>query len=332
MKHKLELIFELIVEIIFLYFLIIGVFGNLSFLNTCFLFPFIIILLTAAFKCIFLLKYGVVNESYFNKITFIGFFIFIIYILISLTYSAISMEKYVFLIILLFIWIFSLVYFKKRIFDDYDIIVSLFKKPHFLSVLLLSTLIIFSIFGFVLIYFGVNSISNNSFKDYVKTTGYFVSYDVVDSDDSAIYKLIYEYEVDGEVYQVMTDYSTNSLPNIGSTRIVKYNPFNPSQSVIVGGTNVYLMLFLGVLFFLMPLAMLSDFLPESINKFFVVKNFIAGGTFFAIGLFGFYFFTGSFSISDFFKNFVINYFPIYVLFFCFIIIGICIMIKSFIKK
>lgn len=48
-----------------------------------------------------------------------------------------------------------------------------------------------------------------------------------------VYELIYEYQVDGRAYTVKTRHTSGELPRDGYSRMVYYNPRNPSQAVLI---------------------------------------------------------------------------------------------------
>lgn len=89
-------------------------------------------------------------------------------------------------------------------------------------------------------------------QGYETTQGYFVDYDIyqVDKDGRETYCWYYEYEVNGQVYHVKTDYGSSSIPEYGSQRDVKYNPLHPDQSVLVGTNSSMMMVMIGSFFLL----------------------------------------------------------------------------------
>ena len=90
-----------------------------------------------------------------------------------------------------------------------------------------------SLFGFV------NYLETEKTKDYIATVGYVVDYyDRWDSSEGDYtWKEIYEYKVDGKVYEITgSSYSTTPKP-FGAMVNVYYNPDKPSVAVINKNSN-----------------------------------------------------------------------------------------------
>lgn len=118
---------------------------------------------------------------------------------------------------------------------------------------------IFLIVGLVLIFFGVKDSFSQSreTKGYRETTGYLSDYTLKKESEydpvrkrtsAATYALEYRYTVDGREYTVFTDYSTSILPELGSSRDIRYDPDNPEKAVLTGPNKNFSMVFLGILF------------------------------------------------------------------------------------
>ena len=83
--------------------------------------------------------------------------------------------------------------------------------------------------------------SNKISKNYLTTKGYFKDYEIYNTSHNGTktnttYRLIYVYEIDGKEYTIKTDYGSGFIPDLNSTRIIKYNPNNPSDAIF-DGTN-----------------------------------------------------------------------------------------------
>lgn len=105
----------------------------------------------------------------------------------------------------------------------------------------------------------INTIAEST-KDYIETTGTLLGYKSVKTDireGANLYYLVYSYTVGEGNYTAVTDYSTEVLPQKGSTKKIKYNPDNPAQAVIDNGSGVtILLILLGVLFTAIPITIL----------------------------------------------------------------------------
>lgn len=110
----------------------------------------------------------------------------------------------------------------------------------------------FPIIGICLILVGINSNIriNKETENYVETTGYYKDkiYAYTDSEGIILYKLQYEYTINGDQYYIETDYSTNIIPKVGSEKVIKYNPDNPIQAVIIGFNSNGIMIIIGIAF------------------------------------------------------------------------------------
>lgn len=110
------------------------------------------------------------------------------------------------------------------------------------------------IIGVLLVIFGIRDTLrlDKTTENYDTAEGYFSDYAFYDYGDNGkpIYKLIYNYEVDGKTYTVSTDYGTQAIPETGSTRTVRYNPDNPQEAVLSGADGNKIMIYLGAFFIL----------------------------------------------------------------------------------
>lgn len=122
-------------------------------------------------------------------------------------------------------------------------------------------LIPFIIIGLDMLAFGIYNIYTVSIstEKYVSVDGKFVGSSIYSSDsDGTTYKLTYSYVVDNKGYYISTDYGTSSIPKIGDIRTVKYDPYNPEIAILTGVSGNYLLLFIGGLFFGMPLIIIFN--------------------------------------------------------------------------
>lgn len=123
--------------------------------------------------------------------------------------------------------------------------------------------------GIFLLGFGIkNTLElNKKTENYAVTEGYLSDYELRESgsstDRSYSYYMTYSYVVDGQEYTVTTDYGSGSVPKMGSTKEIKYNPQNPEEAVIAGMNGSIIMIFLGVMFTLIPGVFVMIFLSNA---------------------------------------------------------------------
>ena len=119
-------------------------------------------------------------------------------------------------------------------------------------------------------------------QNYDETQGYFTDYTFYSSDDGhTTYRLIYTYTVYGQTYSVATDYGSEILPAQNSIRTVKYDPFEPQNAVIAGGSSYSALLLVGAMFTFVPLVFIAVLLPAKGRVKSLMQNFLEYG----IGLF-----------------------------------------------
>lgn len=215
----------------------------------------------------------------------------------------------------------------------------LFKKINFKQIFPYLFLSLFILIGIVMLYFGISNSFKNLSKtnNYVETIGYFDHYEIYNSDeDGATYRLIYSYNVNDKQYTVSTDYGTNMIPKEGSTRVIKYNPANPSEAIILGGSSEIVLLLIGIMFTMIPIIMfmnISSKIKEKLDNLnFNVTTLLIGIVFLMIGLMALYMMTGTFSIIEVYKSFRLNYLIPYLILLMFIIFGSLLIINSFKKN
>ena len=128
---------------------------------------------------------------------------------------------------------------------------------------------IFILIGMFLLGFGIkNTLElNKKTENYAVTEGYLSDYEIRESgsttDRRYSYYMTYSYVVDGQEYTVTTDYGSGSVPKMGSTKVIKYNPQNPEEAVIAGMNGSIIMIFMGVMFTLIPGVFVMIFLSNA---------------------------------------------------------------------
>ena len=100
---------------------------------------------------------------------------------------------------------------------------------------------------------------NKRTKGYESVEGYYVDNELYSEAKTtgrrhkqATYSMIYAYTVDGQDYTVKTDYGTGVLPEYGSVKTIRYNPSNPAQAVVSGTNGPIIMIFIGLMFVMIP--------------------------------------------------------------------------------
>lgn len=143
-----------------------------------------------------------------------------------------------------------------------------------LSVLVMP--LICCLIGIFVLGLGIYESVTSPVKDYAETTGYFQYSDLAEdkhydsqknANVSATYYLTYVYFVNGEAYEVTSDYTTAFVPSVNEEIQILYDSENPSKAVI-GGTgkrSTYLTL-IGIFFILGSLPFLLVLSPRKENN------------------------------------------------------------------
>ena len=153
--------------------------------------------------------------------------------------------------------------------------------------------------GIVLLFFGIKdnvSIAIKT-KDWFEAPGYFRDCSVynINSDGKTLYRLRYVFYSGGAEYFVETDYGSEVIPEIDSVRMVLYEPENPENAVLKGGTASATYLTIGFMFTFIPIFMIIIWLWIN-GKIKLPANafdFTAGFLVFAVGEFCVYMMSGS---------------------------------------
>ena len=143
--------------------------------------------------------------------------------------------------------------------------------------------------GIVLLFFGIkNSISLAiKTKDWFEAPGYFRDHSVynINNEGETLYRLRYVFYSGGAEYFVETDYGSEVIPEIDSIRTVLYEPENPENAILKGGTASATYLTIGFMFTFIPLFMITVWLwiNGKIKLHVNVFDFMAGFLIFAVG-------------------------------------------------
>ena len=111
--------------------------------------------------------------------------------------------------------------------------------------------------------------TNKNTKDYLTATAYFKDYEIYDSyeeeehgrtETHTTYRSRYVYHIDGKEYTIETDYGSGSIPDINSSRQIKFNPDNPGEAVFKGTNRNSILIFFGAFFLLGGMVFVLTFL------------------------------------------------------------------------
>lgn len=143
--------------------------------------------------------------------------------------------------------------------------------------------------GIILLFIGIKDSVSLAIKtkDWFDAPGYFRDYSIYDVDDDGeiTYRLKYVYYSGGAEYFIETEYGSGVIPEIDSVRTVLYEPENPENAVLKGGTASSVYLTIGFMFTFIPLFMIVCWLwiNEKIKLHVNVFDFTAGLLIFAVG-------------------------------------------------
>lgn len=126
---------------------------------------------------------------------------------------------------------------------------------------------IFTIVGFVILYFGLNGLYDQylTTKNYLTVEGKFIGTEPYSDGETS--RLIYSYNVDGGHYIIKTNYGTSVIPSIGSIKTIKYNQLDPNQAVLKGFNAYSILILIGFMWITIPLIILIlTFYKSNIKK------------------------------------------------------------------
>lgn len=131
-------------------------------------------------------------------------------------------------------------------------------------------MLIFLLVGLGTLGFGVREYCGEraTTRGYVSAPARLVDYPAYekDGDEVTVYSLIYEYSVEGRRYRVSADYGTPRVPERGTEKTIRYNPQNPAEAVVPGGSYVFLIV-AGLIFAIFPFIMvLSGAKPSRLTE------------------------------------------------------------------
>lgn len=215
------------------------------------LLPFLICSVANFFKNISLLFNKSKYIDLFNKVFTLSFLLFWPCSLIFWCYTSIVNKQYSSLIFSIPFWLASVFIIKKFLFKSDNKIHKLNINLNIIIPCILVSITFIS--GILMLFFGIRDTYklNNNTRGFITTNAYYKDYEIFNSDkDKTTYKLNYVYDVDGIEYEVSTDYGLGTIPDINSIREVKYNPDNPSESILVGLNNKKGLIYAGAFFVL----------------------------------------------------------------------------------
>lgn len=304
--------------------------------------PFMICILASVLQTFFLMKNDYKYVDIFRKVYAGSFLTYGIGFLIVWSILMIKENHFLSILFTIPFWIF-LIYFIWKIFGKKKIskkrtnlqkhtkVTSTKTTTSMVPILFVS---MFLVIGLGLLFFGIKGTYelNKKSKNYEETEAYYSDYEIYSSNrKETMYRLIYTYTVRDIEYEITTDYGTNVIPKLGSKRTIKYNPDNPEEAFLVGSNTQMVLIFMGILFTMVPLIFLSQMLSifDKLKKLKIdVVGFIVGLVFTIMGLGMIYMMGGSFSITQILKDYSSVYIiPISILT-LFVIVGIFLMVKS----
>lgn len=223
--------------------------------------PFIICLILSTIKNICLLIGKDRYANIFNRLYAFVFLLFAFGFLIFWSYLVIKSNNYVTLLFTIPFWIAEIYFIRKYFFKKsektlpnktmlkFNIMIII---PYFLVITVL-------LIGIFCLFIGIKDTyyMNKITKNYLTTIAYFKNYEIFDSYEEwennrtqthTTYRLIYTYKVDNKEYSIKTDYGNGYIPDINSTREIKYNPDNPSESVLVSMNRNNGLIYFGAFF------------------------------------------------------------------------------------
>lgn len=215
------------------------------------LLPFLICSVAVLLKNISLLFNKSKYVDLFNRVFTLSFLIFLFGALIFWCYTSIVNKQYNSLIFSIPFWLASIFIIRKFLFKANN---KNHKSKINLNIIIPCFLVsIAFISGVLMLFFGIRDTYklNRNTKGYITTNAYYKDYEIFSSNkEKTTYKLKYIYEVDDIKYEVSTEYGTNYIPDENSVREVKYNPNNPSESILVGLNNKKGLIYVGAFFVL----------------------------------------------------------------------------------
>ena len=164
------------------------------------------------------------------------------------------------------------------------------------------TLFLPLLIGISLLYFGIKDKieMDNKTNDYVLIDSYYYNY----IDNGENYSLYYYYVVNNKYY--LHEYKSNYIPEKYSVKKLKYNPNNPSESVLIDNYGESLIVF-GSIFTIFPLFFIiilaTNFGVIKIKKNNELFKLLIGIIFIILTLGVVYVFVGSLSIKKIIEEF-----------------------------
>ena len=271
--------------------------------------------------------------NFFNKL---GASFFLVYVLIFIniwSYGAIKEKEYALLLFVLPFYIVILYFIKIAIVGKNKketFFRTFFKNLDFAKICINVFCTLCIIGGIIMLSISTVTIFDysNKISNYVETKGYFSDYSTY---SDSTYKLIYSYYVNNIEYNVSTTYGTAMIPKQDTIRTVKYNPNNPEEAVIVGGEGYIFMIFMGILFIVVPAIIMAKDSLTFINSNETKSKLKIGLIITMLGLIPLYLITGSFSIIKLIFDYPVSYLPQNIIIIFLLVVGIILLIESIIK-
>lgn len=164
-------------------------------------------------------------------------------------------------------------------------------------------------------------------QGFQETTGTLTQY----NENTSMPNLLYSYSVDGKIYLLEAEWNTDLVPQIGSTRIILFDPAHPDRAILKGNNSNFLLLLVSFIFLTVSFAIGFAF-ASNYRKFPKISknllNIVVGLFFFFMGFGLIYYLTGSISIIRAFQNYSPSNYPSIIILIFFILAGILIFIEQ----
>ena len=280
-------------------------------------------------QIVFLLKGKINLVNFFNKLSILIFVLYVLFFVNSWCYLAIKQYGYSSLLGAIPFYGVAIYIIKVTLFGKNNQS-TVSKKVLIKKTFLIVTCFLCILGGIMMISAGVTDKIeyNNSLSNYIETKGYFSSYKIIPDDG---YLLNYSYFVDNKEYTASIKFVSVMLPKKNTIRMIKYNPENSSESIIIGNESFVFFIFWGIVFIIIPLSFIISKVLIMQGYFASIEDFgpiMFGIIFIAMGFFFLYSLTGSFSIIKLITDYPISSLFQSIIIILFFLFGIFIIIHT----
>ncbi len=155
-------------------------------------------------------------------------------------------------------------------------------------------LILFFITGIFFLYMGYMEYFADikKTKAYKTTDGYFMKYEMDNTQSPVIYKLTYSYVIDKQTYFIEAENKVTKLPALGSQKKIRYQEKNPQTAIVVDLSGGIKYIIVGLILLVIAIFGLINRLlnhyKENDRKFYKVVGMIGGIFILLIGVLIYY--------------------------------------------